>query len=186
YDLVQGQANLGEAGVAITRDEDGSVSRSWVSIPGVLEMRDELVAAPAGSARAYTVEGTAQGAEFRLEGAFHPGGVTLTVEQAGQSASFELPSEEPLYVLDNNFVDGFQLFVDGFLQEGVFAAGSERSGAVVVPQAAALGTITLRASAEREGFGFRGETVQAWRLEGVFQVGPQRLAITVWVDDDGR
>ena len=186
YDLVQGQANLGEAGVAITRDDDGSVSRSWVTIPGVLEMRDELVAAPDGSARAYTVEGTVQGTEFRLEGAFHPAGVTITVEQAGQGASFELPSEEPLYVLDNNFIDGFQLFVDGFLQEGAFAAGSERSGAVVVPQAAALGTITLRASTEREGFAFRGETVQAWRLDGVFQVGPQQLAITIWVDDDGR
>ncbi|MFO7545831.1 MAG: alpha/beta fold hydrolase [Trueperaceae bacterium] len=186
YDLVQGQANLGEAGVAITRDEDGAVSRSWVTIPGVLEMRDELVAAPDGSARAYTVEGTAQGTEFRVEGAFHPGGVTLTVEQAGQSVTFELSSEEPLYVLDNNFIDGFQLFVDGFLQDGVLAAGSERSAAVVVPQAAALGTITLRSSTERVGFELRGETVQAWRLDGVFQVGPQQLAITVWADDDGR
>src|SRR5690606_3082047 len=37
-----------------------------------------------------------------------------------------------------------------------------------------------------EGFVFRGETVRAWRLEGVFQVGPQQLAITIWVDEDGR
>lgn len=186
YDLFQGQANLGEVGVAIERDEGGAVSRSWVQIPGLLDMRDTLTTAPDGSARAYVVEGTAQGAEFRIEGAFHAGGVTLTIDQAGRSTNIELASEEPLVVLDNNFIDGFQLLVDGFFAGGSFAAGSERNATVVIPQAAALGTVTMTAAEESATYDFHGQTVTAWRLEGMFQVGPQGIPVTIWVDETGR
>ena len=186
YDLYQGPAQLGEVGVAVRSEGDGAASRSWVSIPGLLDLRDELVTAADGTARSYLLEGTAQGTAIRIEAAFAEAGVTLAIEQAGQRASIELATTEPTYVLDNNFLDGYQVVADTFVVDGAFAAGVVRTLPVVVPQAAVLGTLELHAAEAREQVEVRGVQESAWRLDATLRVGPQAIPMTLWLDDDGR
>lgn len=186
YDLYQGPAQLGEVGVAVRSEGDGATSRSWVSIPGLLDLRDELVTAADGTARSYLLEGTAQGTPIRIEAAFAEAGVTLTIEQAGQRASIDLATSEPTYVLDNNFLDGYQVVADTFVVDGAFAAGVVRTLPVVVPQAAVLGAIELHAAEAREQVEVRGVQESAWRVDATLRVGPQAIPMTLWLDDDGR
>ena len=181
YSLFQGPTMLGEVGVALTRAADGTNSDSWVSVPGVLNLTDRLEAKADGSASYYFVEGVLQGIEFSIEATFDASGVDLTIVQAGSPVELRLDSVEPLYVIDNNFLDGIQVAVDHVLA----ADAAEHDLAIIVPQAATLGRMRFVRSAARESIEPIGSASEALRIEAVLAVGPQAIGMTIWVDEAG-
>src|SRR5690606_34118009 len=147
YDLFQGPANVGEFGATFTPVDPeaagagvdlSGVSDSYATVPGFLDFDASLTVGPDGSADSYRLTGTVQGVAVEIEAAFHVGGVTITATQAGQTSSFELAAREPLYVVDNNFIDGLQLIA----RRAVASPGVEVDIAIVVPQVVQLGRAT--------------------------------------------
>ena len=157
YDLYQGPAHLGEFGMTFTpsnADSGGGdgvaavlagVSESYVTIPGFLDFDATLTLAQDGSALSYGLVGTVQGVAIELNAEFHVAGVSITATQAGQTTSFELASAEPLYVIDNNLIDGLQVLA----RRATATPGMELDVAIVVPQVVAQGRATVDRVARR-------------------------------------
>lgn len=181
YELSQGGVKLGEVGVALRREATGFQSRSYVTLPGVMELENELVTDADGAALSYRLGGSVQGVQIAMDGAFHPDGATFQLAQGGQEAEFELPSSEPLYVVDNNFIDGFQVLALLALQRGETV-----DVAAIVPQAGALGRVRAELREGTEPVEAIGRTVDARGLDIVFTVGPQTIGAVAWLDDEGR
>ena len=120
---------------------------------------------------------------FRSEmsGRFHDAGVTLTLTQAGQTSSFELPANEPLYVVDNNFIDGLQVIA----RRAATTPGVELDVAIVVPQVAALGRTTAVAQEAMEELEHAEATLTVRRVDIVMTVAGQSIPSTVWLDEAG-
>lgn len=191
YDLYQGPANLGEFGTVFTPDarvagaadagDLAGVSDSYVTIPGLLDLSATLTVGSDGSARDYQLSGSVQGVVVELAAAFHGAGVTITVAQAGQTSSFELAAGEPLYVTDNNFIDGLQLIA----RRAATTPGVELEVAIVIPQAVLLGRATVQARETLEELEHSGSSITARRVEIVMAVAGQSVASTVWLDEAG-
>lgn len=183
YELSQGLVPLGEAGVAVARTEDGGYhSRSYVNLEGLLSLTDDLVTRPDGSVVSYAMEGSAQGVEVTVDATFVSTGVVLDIVQAGNATSFELTTEGPLYVVDNNFLDGYQILVNALL-----AGGQERlEGTVLVPQAAALGHLAMRATGEGKYVFSDDQRVWAVGFELTMTVRNQEIEAQLWVDESGE
>src|SRR5690606_14813671 len=122
-----------------------------------------------------------QGVAVEIEAAFHVGGVTITATQAGQTSSFELAAREPLYVVDNNFIDGLQLIA----RRAVGSPGVEVDIAIVVPQVLQLGRATAIANHDVEDLEHAGTTLSTRRVEVEMLVAGQTVASTVWLDEAG-
>lgn len=180
YDLYQGGAHLGETGLTLQRSDDGTTSNAYVAVAGLFDVNDTLVTAADGSAVSYAVSGTVQGAPFSIEVGFDETGAHMTLEQGGAQQKLSISSDEPLYVFDNNFIDGYQIAADR-----VMATGAGRSFAAIVPQAAILGTVTLDAPREA-AVEYLGEEIDATMLLGTLEVGGQTLDITLYLDDAGE
>jgi len=182
YELSQSQVPLGEVGVDIERTADGYQSNSFVVLDGLLDVSDELVTRPDGTAISYSLAGSVQGIEISVDAVFSDTGVELEIDQGGNTSSFELLTEEPLYVLDNNFMDGFQLLVNALL-----ASGDEQlEVTAVVPQAAALAEASLRATGESAFVISDDERVWATRFDATVTVRNQVNDLALWVDDAGE
>jgi len=192
YDLYQGPANLGEFGATFTADAQvagaaggadlSGVSDSYVSIPGLLDLSATLAVGPDGSARGYRLNGTVQGVVVEMAAEFHGAGVTITVTQAGQTGSYELAAGEPLYVVDNNFIDGLQLIA----RRAAATPGVELDVAIVIPQVVLLGRATARAGETVEELEHAGTPLTTRRVEIVMAVAGQSVASTVWLDEAGN
>lgn len=180
YDIVQFGQTLGETSMTVTTGPDGYVANSSVNVAGVFVADNELVAGPDGSAQAYTISGTAQGAEFRIDVEFSDAGADLTLTQGGATQSMSVPTEAPFYVFDNNFLEGYQLAVDQ-----VMATGEQQVFAALVPQTVAVATLGF--DAPKPGtVEYLGATVEATQVDVAFAVSGQMLAIKIYLDDAGR
>lgn len=190
YDLYQGPANVGEFGATFrpaapitspAGSDLSGVSSSYVQIPGLLDFGATLTVGPDGSAQAYQLTGTVQGVAVEITAEFNEGGVSIGVVQAGQASTFELASSEPLYVVDNNFIDGLQLVA----RRAVLTPGEELEVAIVVPQAVLLGSATASASEGLEALDHAGASITTRRVDVVMMVAGQTIASTVWLDEAG-
>lgn len=190
YDLFQGPANVGEFGATFTPVDPeaagagvdlSGVSDSYATVPGFLDFDASLTVGPDGSADSYRLTGTVQGVAVEIEAAFHVGGVTITATQAGQTSSFELAAREPLYVVDNNFIDGLQLIA----RRAVASPGVEVDIAIVVPQVVQLGRATAIANHDVEDLEHAGTTLSTRRVEVEMLVAGQSVASTLWLDEAG-
>ncbi len=180
YELRQGGAVLGEVGIDMERGSDGYLSESYVELPGLLTLNDVLVTGPDGAALSYELSGTVRGIAIAMTADFHDGGASFHLTQAGQEAEFDLASDEPLYVVDNNFLDGFQVIAYEAVRRG-----EPMDVAAVVPQGGAIGRVAaqLRSATERVDIG--ANEVEARGLDVVLTVGPQQIAAVAWLDDSG-
>ncbi|HEX7001024.1 MAG TPA: alpha/beta fold hydrolase, partial [Trueperaceae bacterium] len=124
--------------------------------------------------------GVVRGIQIAMTATFDEDGGSFELTQAGQTATFELASEEPLYVLDNNFLDGFQVIAYEALRRG-----EPIDVAAVVPQSGALGRVTAQLRSEPEPVNAGDATVQAFGLDIVLTVGPQAIEAVAWLDADG-
>ncbi len=182
YDLTQGGVRLGESTVDVMETTEGFLSRSRVDLPGIASLEDELVAGPDGAARSYAVTGTVQGVAIDMRVEFGPEGAAVRLTQAGRESTFTLPSDEPLHVVDNNFLDGLQVLVSVALRE----PAEPLDVAIVVPLAGAVGRLSLAARAGAETVDLAGGSVEARVLDAALTVGPQTLDYVLWADDQGR
>ncbi len=180
YELSQGGVVLGEVGTNVVATPDGYASDSFVDLPGLLSLEDVLVTGPDGAAVSYELSGVVRGIQIAMTARFHAGGGSFELTQAGQTASFELASDEPLYVLDNNFIDGFQVIAYEALKRG-----EPIDVAAVVPQSGALGRVTARLRPEAEPVPVGDASVQATGLDIALTVGPQTVEAVAWLDPDG-
>src|SRR5690606_4070836 len=88
--------------------------------------------------------------------------------------------EAPLYVVDNNFLEGFQLMADQ-----VMSTGEQQVFAVLVPQVAAVATVGV--DAPKAGtVEYHGGTVQVTPLDLAYAVAGQTLVMQVFLDDAGH
>ncbi|HET8985846.1 MAG TPA: alpha/beta fold hydrolase [Trueperaceae bacterium] len=192
YDLFQGPANLGEFGMTFTPDAKepatpgpsgdlSGTSNSYVTIPGFLDLAATLSVGSDGSAREYRLEGTVQGVAIELVAEFHGAGLTMTATQAGQSSTVELAAAEPLYVIDNNFIDGIQVLA----RRAAASAGTEFDVAIVIPQVGLLGRATARAEETIEVLDHAGDSVSTRLVEIVMSVAGQAITSKVWLDEAG-
>ena len=190
YDLFQGPANVGEFGATFTPSDPAAagagtdlsgVSDSYATVPGILDFAATLTVSQDGSALSYLLTGTVQGVAVEIAAEFHDAGVTITATQAGQTSSFELVASEPVYVVDNNFIDGLQLIA----RRAVATPGVEIDVAIVVPQVVLLGRATAVASENVEELDHAGATLTANRVEVTMAVAGQTVASTVWLDEAG-
>ena len=190
YDLFQGPANLGETGMTFTPVEQASdagadvglagTSDSYVTIPGLLDLTAELTVGVDGSAVTYHLAGTVQGVAIDMQVEFGDEGAAMTLQQAGQTQEIALPAAGPLYVIDNNLIDGMQVLA----RAAMLAVGEEVEVAIVVPQAAMLGSATATANEAAEDFEHLGETIEVTRVEVTMTVAGQVIGSTIYLDDD--
>lgn len=182
YELSQNGIALGEAGVTLFEAEDGSFrSESYVDLPGLLTFHDVLETDVNGAATSYLLEGTVQGVAVTMSVAFDEAGGHAELSQAGQDVAFPLPSSEPLYMFDNNLIDGLQVLAKVALRR----PSEPLDVAVAVPQVGALGRVTVNVTSETSEVEAVDASAGATRLSVVTQVGPQRLEFDVWVDENG-
>lgn len=189
YDLFQGPANLGEfettftstAGVDAAATDLSGTSRSHIAIPGLLDFVANLTVAADGSARDYLLSGTVQGVSVDMRVAFSVAGASITATQAGQTNSFELASTEPLYVIDNNFIDGMQVVA----RRAAANPDVEVDVAIIVPQVAMSGRLVARASRDSETIEHGAASLATTRVETEMTVAGQTIASTIWLDDAG-
>lgn len=179
YELLQSQVPLGEAGVNVERTADGYRSSSYVRLDGLLDFSNELVTHVDGTAVSYSLEGSAQGAEVSVAATFSATGVVLDIVQAGTESTFDLAVDEPLYVIDNNFVDGYQILINAMLESG----SEHLEGAVLVPQAATLGHMDLRATEESAYIVTDDERIWATRFDITITARNQVIELGLWVDE---
>ena len=180
YDIIQFGQNLGETSMAVERGADGYTTDSAVSVAGIFQAENHMEARPDGSALSYTIQGTAQGAAFRIDVEFTEAGADLTLSQGGATQSLSVPSEAPLYVVDNNFLEGFQLAADQ-----VMATGEPQTFAALVPQTAALVTLTYGAP-EPGTVDYLGTATEATLIDVAFAVAGQELTVSIYLDADGH
>ncbi len=179
YDLYQAGQNLGETGMTITRGKDGTTIDSYVSVGGSFDADATLVTGPDGATQSYFLQGWVQGVPFSIDVTFTDEGAQMALLQGGGQQALSVPSEEPLYVFDNNFLDGYQIAADQ-----VMAEGRGRTFAVLVPQAGISASITFEAP-EATTVEYLGESVDAMLLRATYEVGFQPLAISVYLDEAG-
>lgn len=179
YDLYQFGNRLGETGLVIERGEEATTASSYVDLPGTFAAENRLVAGPDGAAREYELKGEVQGVEFSIDVTFTDAGADMTLTQFGATQSLSLPSTEPLYVFDNNFIDGYQLAAYRVLE-----TGEGETFAALVPQGGAVGSMTYSepATATVE---YGGSTVTATHLAVAFVIGPQAFEIDIYLDEEG-
>lgn len=190
YDLYQGPANLGEFGMTFTPLEQGATvaadtslagsSDSFVAIPGLLDLTAALSVGPDGAATTYHLSGSVQGVAIDLRVEFTEDGAEMTLQQAGQTQAIALPATEPLYVIDNNFIDGLQVVA----RKAMLTPGEQIEVAIVVPQVAMLGTATAAAGTGTEGFEHHGETIDVTRVEVTMAVAGQVVGSTLYLDEN--
>src|SRR5690606_31690256 len=133
-------------------------------------------------ALSYSLSGSSQGAEVSVDATFSDTGVHLQIVQAGTTTTFELDSEDPFYVLDNNFVDGFQVLADARLTGGA----DDLDAAIVVPQVASPGRAVVRATGENGPIVSADERVGAGKLQVTISVLNQTVEVVLWVDQQGE
>ena len=182
YELSQNQVALGEVGVDVEQLGDGYHSSSYVTLHGLLEMSDDLVTDSTGAAVSYNVTGSVQGIDVNIVATFDDSGVALVIEQAGNKTPFTLASTEPLYVLDNNFLDGFQILATALLDSGM----ERLEVAAVVPQAAALGRAVISLGGHSSTIVSADKQVEASLLNVSLSVRNQVIEGKVWVDAAGE
>lgn len=182
FALTQRGVAIGEASVNVVESPDGFTSNSYVDLPGVIHLEDELVTGPDGAARSYVVAGTVQGVPIEMRMAFGPEGASVDLTQAGREQSFALPSAEPLYVVDNNFLDGVQVLASVALRD----PESPVDVAIVVPLSAALGRMTLDVRDGTERVELPAGRFEATVIDAVLAVGPQVVEYVLWADEGGR
>lgn len=180
YQLSQGGVPLGEVGMDVDVTSTGYRSSSYVEIPGLLELRNELVAGPDGAAIGYELSGVIQGVQISMSATFDEDGASFELTQAGQTAEFDLASDEPLYVVDNNFIDGFQVVAYEVLRRG-----EPVDVAAVVPQGGAIGRLSAALRADPEELTVGDVSTEVTGLDMVLTVGPQRIEAVAWLDADG-
>lgn len=180
YDISQFGQTLGQTTMGLQRGPNGYTTDSNVNVAGIFLADNHMEARPDGSALAYSIEGTAQGAPFRIDVAFTDAGAELTLVQGGVTQNMTLPSEAPLYVVDNNFLEGFQLMADQ-----VMASGEQQVFTALVPQVAAQATLGV--SAPKAGtVEYRGSTLDVTQLDVAYVVGGQTLTMQLFLDADGH
>lgn len=180
FDIIVGGTTVGQTGMTLTRTPEGTTSNGFANVTGTLDLQDVLETGPSGAATNYHLTGSVQGTSVTIDVKFGPSSADMTIEQAGKSQALALPLPGPVYVLDNNFIDGFQILADEVLKSG--AAGAFD---VIVPQVAMLGSVSLGApSAARVAVG--GQETPTQRLDGEFKVGQQTIAFSVHLDASGN
>lgn len=182
YDLTQGGAQVGLVSVDVVETEEGFRSSSSTEVFGLLHFEDELVTGRDGAARSYALTGTVRGIPVEMRVEFGPEGASARLTQAGLASSFELPSEEPLYVVDNNFLDGIQVLVSVAMRD----PSRPLAVAIVAPQVAALGRASLTVREGTERVELATGAVEAFVLDGELRYGPEAIALVIWADDSGR
>lgn len=180
YVITVGGVAAGEAGMALTKGPDGASSSGYARVTGLLDFSDALETRPDGAATSYHLSGTTRGAPVTIDVTFGPDAAAVAIVQGGATHNVSVPLPGPVYVLDNNFIDGFQIVADQALK-----AGAALTLDIFVPQAVALGT--FKVGLPRPGtVTLGGVEVQARRLDGVMQVGPQTIDVAAYLDDDGN
>ena len=180
YRIVQGGIEIGEAGLVLERDAAGITTSSRAELHGLVDVTAALRTGPDGAAESYGLEGTMRGVSVDLDATFHAGGVSFTVVQAGRESTLEVPSDEPLYVLDNLLLDGYQVLALAALERG-----EPFEVAAIVPQVAALGRASVSVRDGTTEVEAVGATVTARAVDLRFAIGGQDIDIVLWVDDDG-
>lgn len=180
YDINQFGQTLGQTTMSVQRSQEGYITDSSVNVAGFFQATNHMQTRPDGAALTYSIEGTAQGAPFRIDVAFTDAGAELSLAQGGATQAIAIPSEAPLYVVDNNFLEGFQLMADQ-----VMSTGEQQVFAVLVPQVAAVATVGV--DAPKAGtVEYHGGTVQVTQLDLAYAVAGQTLVMQVFLDDAGH
>lgn len=179
FDIYQAGSLVGETGMSLNRSSGGATIPAYLNLPGLISAESSLEVNADGSARAYWLRGESQGAAFEMEVAFTAAGADLTLMQGGATQRISLPSEAPLYLFDNNFLSGFQVAA-----RQVLIGEADLEFAALIPQSAALATVTLGAP-EAASVEIHGVNVEAKRLAGRLEVAGQTLNITLYVDEAG-
>lgn len=188
YDVSASGAALGEVGMTVVPGGGGTTTRGYAKLAGVIDIVDALETAPDGSATAYHLTGTVQGVDVALAVTLTSTSAELEIEQAGRTQTLSVATGGPVWVLDNNLIDGYQVMVDGVMADvPAGRAGAPGGGeyAVFVPQAAALGSLTLSAPVADASESTAAGVASTWRLDGQLRVGPQTIQVTLHLDDRG-
>lgn len=184
YTISQGPAEVGETTLAFVKTDAAGFAgeaRSTVTIPGLLDLSSTLTVADDGSALEYLLTGTVRGIDIVLDADFHDGGVTLRVTQAGRLQTLELPAAPPLYVIDNNLLDGLLVLA----RQALRRPGTRLDVSLLVPQVALLGTATALAEPGSEELTHGEGTTQVTRVAVGMAVAGQTVDSVVWLDAAG-
>ncbi len=181
YAIEQAGHAIGSFELRLTAGADGWVSTSKLELTQLASMTDRLTTDAAGHATDYHLEGTARGAPITIDAAIGTDAATLTVVQGTQTVRPEVALQGPVYVIDNSMLDGWQVVANRL---GV-DADAPLTVDVLVPQVAQAGSLTLTPG-PRETVEADGGTVDARRVDARLSVGPQVVALQMWLDPDGR
>ncbi|MEJ2667526.1 MAG: hypothetical protein P8Z81_10585, partial [Deinococcales bacterium] len=181
YQITQATKTVGTFDQSLTRTATGMVSQSRLQLTNLADLSDRLVAGPEGAASSYRLEGTARSTRISIDVTIDKATATLVIQQGNRSQTRKLTLPGPVAIVDNNMLDGWQILVDSMPA----GASAPRRFDVLVPQALALGRVTLTpAGAATVAVG--GKDLPAERFDAVFAVAGQRLRLTLWQGADGR
>ncbi len=177
YRILEGPMTIGSAKIHVQMHGTNHLYLSSSEIRGAFRWRDHLRVGLHGEPLAYGLAGTAAGHPIHIRVQFGPTRIQEIIQRGTQTRQLSWPKPpHPVYVLDNNLIDGFQVLVD----QVNYSRPSTQRFLVFTPQMAVFSHLALKpvwVGMFRAG----SVTFKAHRLQGMLKIGTTRLPLSLWV-----
>jgi fermentation-respiration switch protein FrsA (DUF1100 family) len=171
YTLVQGHQPLGQARQSVQPTAQGYLAQGSSFLTGAFQWSDQLFLGPHFHPHRYILKGSLNGRSVSLKVHFGSS-ICETVNQAGHLTTLSFHPSGPLYLVDNNLLDGWQVLL--------LALGHRPQRVeVMIPQSASFGQLDWKPEA-LERLTLHGRTYQAWRIGATLHVDGQTIALQLW------
>ncbi len=177
YQILQGTAILGKASVQTERTVTGYVLQGSAEVRGAFSWQSSLRLNAAYRPTAYTLTGKVRGTSVKIRVAFKPDNIEEAVEQGGKSQSINLPTSGPVYLVDNNLMNGWQ----ALLLALDYRELSAQRFRVLIPQVASLGWVSFKVG-KQATHPAGGKTYTAYPVEAALEFGSQTIHLNLWAE----
>ncbi len=184
YRVKEGSVSLGTARVTVRRTPTGYIlpGATRLKLPqGRLLLDSVLVTKWKGKPQSYRLQGKIAGNGFQVTVQFLPGKIVETIQQGEWKRIISIPHRAPVYVIDNNLLNGWQALLYGLH----YQAGKQQDFDVFIPQIAKLAHVEVKVQRllrlQKDGY-----YIGVWPLRISLKFGPQVIPMMLWVERGTR
>ncbi|MHB1544536.1 MAG: alpha/beta hydrolase family protein [Gammaproteobacteria bacterium] len=177
YRIDEGPMQIGSAVVSVQKLGSGLLFGGNSQVRGAFQWRDRLRVGLHGQALTYRLAGAVEGRPVHIHVRFGSTRIQEIIHRGNETRRLSWPRPaRPVYVIDNNLIDGFQVLVD----QVNYSQPIAQRFLVFTPQVAVFSHLTL--TPVGVGVLKRGSTnFMTHRLQGLLKIGTTRIPLSLWV-----